>query len=193
MSKPTLSNKSQDPSRSPYASTEAEVLQAVRENSIRRGVFFLKNLAALNLDAIIAQVERLAATYDMEAWREASAGAGILPEALDALDGYDPPVPYPCYFCLPDDLITNPQLILYYRNVAMVSNKVMNNIGLDTTQHEIGIPLAPDKAARIAQYLNQIISSLVLQTSLFGRRRHIEMVYANIGTSLSSGWWLEKS
>ncbi len=188
MNKPTPPNTLQDPDPSPYTSTKAEVLQAVRENSIRRGVFFLKNLTALNLDAIIAQVEHLAMTYDMEAWREASAEAGIMPEALDILDGYNPPVPYPYYFCLPNDLIATPQLVLYYRNVTMVSNKVMKNIGLDTTQYEVGVPPEADKATQIAQHLNQITSSLVLQTPLFGKRRHIEMTYSNIGASLDGSW-----
>lgn len=174
--------------RSQYASTHDEILQAVRENSVQRGLFFLKSLAALDFDRIVAAIEQRAKTYDMEVWREAAAAAGVDGIALDILDSYSPPIPYPHYFCLPSELVNEPRLILYYRNVAMVSNKVMNNIGLDTTQHEVGAPLDSDKAAQIASHLNQILSSLVQHTDLHGENRHIEMAYTNIGASLDGGW-----
>lgn len=174
--------------KSPYASTHDEILQAVRENSVQRGLFFLKSLAALDFDRIVDAVEQRAKTYDMEVWREAAAAAGVAGIALDILDSYNPPIPYPYYFCLPAELVDEPRLILYYRNVAMVSNKVMNNIGLDTTQHEVGAPLDSDKAAQIASHLNQILSSLVQHTDLHGENRHIEMAYTNIGASLDGGW-----
>lgn len=171
-----------------YASTQEEILQAVRENSVRRGLFFLKNLSALDVDGIIQNIEQLGTEYDMELWRERADDAGIALEALDVLDNHNPPVPYPYYFCLPGDFAREPRLLLYYRNVAMISNKVMNNIGLDTTQHEIGSPLNIEKATAISQHLNQIISALVLETGLFGHRRHLEMMYVNIGASLDGGW-----
>lgn len=171
-----------------YASTPEEIRQALRENSVQRGLFFLKNLSALQVDDIMQEVEMLGERYDMEAWREQADAAGIAADALDTLDAHDPPVPYPHYFCLPADLIRQPQLVLYYRNVAMISNKVMNNIGLDTTKHELGEPLPEEKARSIAQHLNQITSALVLNAELHGRRRHLEMMYANIGASLDGGW-----
>jgi hypothetical protein len=189
------SSMSQQPSqpadqagKSPYASTHDEILQAVRENSVQRGLFFLKNLAALDFDRIVEAIEQRAKTYDMEVWREAAASAGIAGVALDILDSYHPPIPYPYYFCLPAELVDEPRLILYYRNVAMVSNKVMNNIGLDTTQYEVGAPLDLDKAGQIASHLNQILSALVQHTDLHGENRHIEMAYTNIGASLDGGW-----
>jgi len=174
--------------KSPYASTHDEILQAVRENSVQRGLFFLKSLAALDFDRIVDAVEQRAKTYDMEVWREAAAAAGVAGSALDILDSYSPSIPYPYYFCLPAELVDEPRLILYYRNVAMVSNKVMNNVGLDTTQHEVGAPLDLDTATQIASHLNQILSSLVQHTDLHGENRHIEMAYTNIGASLDGGW-----
>ena len=181
-------NASQQDDYTQYASTQEEILQAVRENSVRRGLFFLKNLSALDVDGIVQDIEQLGREYDMELWRERAEAAGISPTAIDTLDAHDPPVPYPYYFCLPGDLVREPRLVLYYRNVAMISNKVMNNIGLDTTQHEISMPLGVDKAQAIAQHLNKITSALVMETGLYGQRRHLEMVYINIGASLDGGW-----
>jgi len=181
-------NTSQQYDPSQYASTQEEILQAVRDNSVRRGLFFLKNLAALDVDGIVQDIEQLGREYDMELWRERAEDIGISPSALDTLDVHDPPVPYPYYFCLPGDLVREPRLVLYYRNVAMISNKVMNNIGLDTSQHEISAPLSMDKAQAIAQHLNKIASALVMETGLYGQRRHLEMMYVNIGASLDGGW-----
>ena len=171
-----------------YVSTQEEIFQAVRENSVRRGLFFLKNLSALDVDGIVQDVEQLGIAYDMELWREHAEEVGITLPALDILDTHSPPVPYPYYFCLPSDLVREPRLLLYYRNVAMISNKVMNNIGLDTTQHEFGVPIDLDKAQSIAQHLNKIVSALVMETRLHGQRRHLEMVYINTGASLDGGW-----
>lgn len=184
----TILPPSESNNRPTYASTRNELLQAVRENSIRRGLFFLKNLSALRVDSILVEIDRYAVAFDMELWHEAAPQFGIDSSALTTLDQHEPPVPYPYYFCLPKMLIDNPRLVLYYRNVAMISNKVMNNIGLDTTGHEIGIPMLRDKAEQVASHLNQIISSLVLQAGLFSQYRHREMIYANIGASLDGGW-----
>lgn len=181
-------NIPQDDDYRQYASTQEEILQAVRDNSVRRGMFFLKNLSALDVDGIVRDIEQLGADYDMELWRERAEKSSITTAALDILDAHDPPVPYPYYFCLPGDLVREPRLILYYRNVAMISNKVMNNIGLDTTQHEVGLPLSVEKAQAIAQHFNQINSALVMETGLYGQRRHLEMMYVNIGASLDGGW-----
>jgi hypothetical protein len=171
-----------------YASTTDEILQAVRENSIRRGLFFLKNLAALDLETVIQAVEQLSQSYDMEAWREVADQAGIPLEALDVLDRMEPRIPYPFYFCLPGELQRQPRLILYYRNVAIVSNKVMTNIGMGTAQYEIGMPIETEKAVEIAKYLNDMIGSLVLQQNLLGSQRHLEMTYASVGASIDGGW-----
>lgn len=170
------------------ASTQDEIRQAVRANSVKRGIFILKSLAMLDVDGIIQQMEQLCTEYDKEIWRERAEDANISHAALDQLDRADPPVPYPYYFCLPGDLLRQPRLILYYRNVAMVSNKVMGNIGLDTTQHEIGLAISVDKAQAIAEHLNEINSELVLQGDDHNQRRHLELLYANLGASLDGGW-----
>jgi len=178
---------SEEPEWKKYASTEAEILEAVQQNSIQRGVFFLTNLAALNIDAVINEVRQIASS-DMELWREQAEGEslGISQEAFEILDRLS--IPYPFYFCLPDNLEKNPRLVLYYRNVAMVSNKVMGNVKLDTLPHELGASILPEKAKRLAAYLNEIIDALVKNSNLLSVERHIEMVYSNLGATLDGGW-----
>jgi hypothetical protein len=45
-----------------------------------------------------------------------------------------------------------------------------------------------EKAQAIAQHLNKITSALVMEIGLYGQRRHLEMMYVNIGASLDGGW-----
>ncbi|GIK28487.1 MAG: hypothetical protein J5J04_17190 [Anaerolineae bacterium] len=171
-----------------FESTQDEILQAVRENSIRRGLFFLRSLTSMSVDNIITAIEKVSSNFDMEQWRIAADSEGIEQSALDILDAHVPRIPYPYYFCLSADIVKDPTLILYYRNVAMVSNKVMNNIGLTTVEHESGSPISHDKALRIAQHLNRTVSGLVSESNLHGPRRHLELMYSNIGASLDGSW-----
>ncbi|MCS6859922.1 MAG: XcyI family restriction endonuclease [Abditibacteriales bacterium] len=65
-------------------------------------------------------------------------------------------------FAHPSVLIANPRRVGYYRMLAMVSQKSMNNVGLPVTRHEVqGSPLTDDRALAIACHLNRIISVLV--------------------------------
>ena len=136
-SRPTLFGSDPLPE---FASTPEEIRRAVQRNAVQRGQFFALNLARLGFDQILDQVEAIAYSADGEMWREAANRLGIDPAALDVLDHIS--VRYPYYFCTPTDLVTNPSLVAYYRNVAMVSAKVMRSIGLDTVAHEAGLALS---------------------------------------------------
>jgi hypothetical protein len=170
-----------------FASTTEEVRRAVQRNAVQRGHFFALNLARLGLDQILDQVEALARATDGEAWREQAAEMGIDSHALDILDRVA--IRYAFYFCDPRQLTENPTLVAYYRNVAMVSAKVMRGIGLDTASHETGTPFDGDRAEQIATYLNGTVSALITSNpSLVTGRRHIEMVLANLGKSIGGSW-----
>jgi hypothetical protein len=170
-----------------FASTAEEVRRAVQRNAVQRGQFFALNLARLGFDQILDQVEALAREADIEAWRERAEELGIDSRALDILDRAA--IRYAFYFCDPKQLSENSTLIAYYRNVAMVSAKVMRGIGLDTASHETGTPFDGDRAEQIAKYLNGTVSALITSNpSLVTGRRHIEMVLANLGESIGGSW-----
>ncbi len=170
-----------------FASTPDEIQRAVERNSIKRGLFFIQNLVSLNFSALIRRVEQLAREYDKEEWAEKASWLWIETDALKALDACQPPVPYPCYFCTPDILIQHPELVMYYRNVAMVSRKVMNDMGLSTSMYEAGQVPPPDVALDLARHFNRMISALVV-TNPVTPRRHLEMAYANLGASFDGSW-----
>jgi len=170
-----------------FACTPEEIRRAVQRNAVQRGQFFALNLARLGFDQILDQVEAIARTVDSEVWREAASRLSIDPRALDVLDRI--PVQYPYYFCSPEDLINSPSLVAYYRNVAMVSAKVMRGISLDTAIHEAGSPPSQDKAEQLAQYFNSTVSTLIAgNPSLITSRRHLEMVFSNLGESIGGSW-----
>jgi hypothetical protein len=177
-----------DPPLPAYASTLDEIQRAVARNSIKRGVFIIKNLLALDFDGLLQDVKRIVNQYDKEEWHEAADQLWIDIEAFHILDNAGPPIPYPYYFCTPDILREHPKLITYYRNVAMVSQKVMNDMGLSTTGYEIGQTTPPlDIAQDLAHHFNQIASALV-KTGQVTPQRHLEMAYANVGDSIGGAW-----
>jgi hypothetical protein len=170
-----------------YASTQEEIRRAVQRNAVQRGRFFALNLARHGFDEILDQIEALAREADLESWRDSAQRLGLDPRALDVLDRI--PVPYPYYFCDPAQLTLNPTLVAYYRNVAMVSSKVMRGIGFDTAPHEAGMALSADKAEQLAMYFNSTVSALMVENpTLVTGRRHFEMMFTNLGESIGGSW-----
>ncbi len=170
-----------------FASTFDEIQRAVERNSIKRGLFFIKNLMTLDFASLIRRVEGISQEYDKEEWCEAASDLWIDVESLKVLDACEPPVRYPYYFCTSDILIRHPELVMYYRNVAMVSQKVMNDMGLSTIAYEAGQTPPPDIAADLAHHFNRIVSALVTSGKVTPQR-HLEMAYANLGTSFDGSW-----
>lgn len=167
-----------------FASTRAEIKLAVEQNAIDRGTLFIRVIVSLDIDGILQELEQLALRYDKEEWRERAQSIGMRADALDLLDRSEPPVPYVYYFSTPELLAEYPHLIFYYRNVAMLSSKVMRGIGLDTGRYETGkAALAETIAIELSTYFNEIVSALVLVGGITPQR-HIAMLMANLGDSL---------
>lgn len=64
-------------------------------------------------------------------------------------------------FAHPDILASVPRAMSYYRMLAMVSQKSMNQVGLSTIRYEGGQSPRSEVAKVIARHLNKIISKLV--------------------------------
>ena len=80
-------------------------------------------------------------------------------------------------------LVEHPDLVFYYRNVAMLSEKVMRGIGFSPTSPVTDRTLTRAEATELARYLNRVISKLLLSTGVT-RYRHLEILMANLGDSL---------
>lgn len=170
-----------------FASTADEIKLAVERNAISRGTLLVKVILTLGVEGIFNLVQEIPtrAGYDPEDLYQNAADLGIKPEALDILNNSKPPVPFAYYFSTPDWLIDNPELFLYYRNVAMLSRKVMNGIGLrtDTFEDHKQSPTNED-AKEISKYLNEVISGLLVTIGEVSPNMHLQMFLANLGDSL---------
>lgn len=165
-----------------FTSTPDEIKLAVEKNAVDRGRLFIKLIASFKIDSLLNKIDALSENIPREEFINWADDIGIKHSALDRLD--DNQIPYPYYFCRPDTLINEPELIFYYRNVAMLSNKVMNDIGLNTERFEEGRDApSEEKADDLATYFNEIISDLVLENVL-SKYRHIVMMISNLGDAL---------
>jgi hypothetical protein len=168
-----------------FASTPDEIKRAVERNAISRGTLLVKVIMAMNVEGILSVVHGLPsdASYDQEEIRQNAEFLGIKSLALDVLDGSN--IPYAYYFSTPVWLMTHPELFLYYRNVAMLSRKVMNGIDLKTEYYEDGKQLPNEKsAAEISKYLNETMSGLLMTIGEVSPNMHLQMFLANLGDSL---------
>lgn len=170
-----------------FASTADEIKIAVERNAISRGTLLVKVIMALDVEGILNTVQGIPkrTTYDQEDLYQNANEFGINISALDVLNSSNPPISYAYYFSTPDWLIENPKLFLYYRNVAMISRKVMNGIGLRTESYEDckQIP-TEDDARKISKYLNEVISGLLITIGKVSPNMHLQMFLANLGDSL---------
>lgn len=121
-----------------FLSTPGEIRRAVERNAIDRGALFVGIIVELGIDELLGKIETLASTLDKEDIYDSAEALGIHADALTLLDSLEPPIPFPYYFCTPDSIVSEPNLVFYYRNIAMLSQKVMKGIGLDTTAYENG-------------------------------------------------------
>ncbi len=162
-----------------------ETRRTVQHDATKHGISILEKLIAVDFASLIRRVEEISQEYDKKDWYETTADLCIDVEALKALDACEPPAPYPYYFCTPDILIHHPELVMYYRNVAMVTQKAINDMGLNTTAYEAGQTPPPDVARDLAHRFNRIVSVLVVVGSVTPQR-HLEMAYANLGAGFDN-------
>lgn len=171
-----------EPELPQFASTPHEIRLAVERNAIDRGLLFIRLIISFGIEDVLDQVDELAENYEKEDFQRWAEDIGIKQEALKCLDSAD--MPYPYYFCSPSTLIEYPSLVFYYRNVAMLSNKVMNGVHLSTGSYEEGVTAPSEEVAEeLASYFNDIISDLILECDVT-RYRHIVMMVSNLGDSL---------
>jgi len=97
-------------------------------------------------------------------------------------------------FAHPNVLINNPSRVSYYRMLAMVSQKSMDNVGIPTAKYEEGKEkfLPQDLALQIARHLNGIISDLVDADDVIDPREFDLWRGMAAGTQAQGSWQNEK-
>lgn len=167
----------------PFASTPEEIRAAVEKSAISRGVLLIKVIVRMDFENLLTIIKNIAGVYDKEEIIEQCNNLEIKTEALARLESVDPPISYPYYFCTPDMLVEHPTLVMYYRNLAMLSRKVMNGLGMNTGNYENGIAPSFEAAQKLSRYFNKIISEFIIISGVTPLR-HLEIVLSNIGDGL---------
>lgn len=97
-------------------------------------------------------------------------------------------------FAHPEVLTSNPRRVSYYRMLAMVSQKSMDNVGIPTAKYEEGrekfLPL--EIALQIARHLNRIISDLIDADEVINSREFDLWRGMAAGTQAQGSWQNEK-
>lgn len=165
-----------------FASTPDEIKHAVELGAIHRGELLIKVVVSLRIDELLETIRVI--QYDREDIHERRVELNIDEVALTRLDNLNPPIRYPFYFSTPTFLIEHPDLIMYYRNVAMLSRKVMRSIQMSTDAYEDrAVSPSPETALELARYFNGIISKLITVARVTANR-HLEIALSNIGDAL---------
>jgi hypothetical protein len=96
-------------------------------------------------------------------------------------------------FAHPNVLMSNPKRVGYYRMLAMVSQKSMDNVGISITKYEEGKEeLSSDIALQIARHLNGIISDLISADEVIDAREFDLWRGMSAGTQAQGSWQNEK-
>jgi len=165
-----------------FASTRDEIKRAVERGAIHRGELLIKVITSLKIDELLNTIKEI--PCDPEDIYERRDELNIEKSALVQLNDANPPIPYPFYFSTPDYLIEHPELVMYYRNVAMLSRKVMRGIDLPTDAYEDkGTSPSQETARELVKYFNGIISKLVTVAGATPNR-HLEIALSNLGDAL---------
>jgi hypothetical protein len=164
-----------------FAPTPNEIKHTVERGVIHKSELFIKAVATLRIKELLETIRT--APYNPKEICAKRAEFNIDKAALLCLDHATPPIPYPFYFSTPLFLIEHPELILYYRNLAMVSRRAMQDLGLPTDIYEDShIPPSDETALELARHFNGITSKLVTMTRVTADL-HLEIVLLNIRTT----------
>lgn len=162
-------------SRSPQE--EAEQLQY----SLRSSFFYRRRL---ELSSLIAMVKRVKSGE--QDWGEPLA-LGISESAWTYAGGKRIP---PCeLFCHPDVVAAQPELIAYYRCLAVLPQKGLQRLAFGVGALERGRgSMGPDRALLLSKVLNGYISALVDSDPAFSVRGALFAAMMNFGAQTNGSW-----
>ena len=153
-----------------------------------RAQFFARRLRELGFFNVAAEVRKLLEVKDSFPWHDIE-DMGISPEAFDAVAqaGIEPLL----FFLHPRVIEEQPSLLLYYRSVALISQKGFAALaGVSPASIENGkTARLPTKLAKaLARAVNQVLCLLAETVQPF-QRTYIEIfLYASAGAQVQGSW-----
>lgn len=153
-----------------------------------RSSFFLRRLRAIDLWRAIGEVQKLIPAKKGFRWDQ-RATWGIEEEAWSQVAkwGVEPLL----LFCHPRVLSEQPSLLLYYRTVALLSQKGLASlVGGDVARIESGrmTELEEGVVARLAVTLNSVISAVISTGAEIEPHQLPGLQFAAVGATIQGGW-----
>ncbi|WP_158224933.1 XcyI family restriction endonuclease [Brunnivagina elsteri] len=163
-----------------------------RINYRLRSTFFYRKLREYNTLSLRAKIEALLPIQNLYDW-DNKLDWGIGEDAFNYVNQH-PNLQFIQVFCHPRLIREQPQLIAYYRNVAVLSQKaVISLIGIQVKRFESDeenkFQLAEDNALELAKLFNEHIS-LIIDSSVnsITEEELYGLILASTGTQIDGSW-----
>jgi hypothetical protein len=157
-------------------STDEILFQALEKAYASRSRLFYKKIHSKNIDKLISKIKAIDSSsfsWDFEEFN-------ISKEALDKIGTLN--ISTHEIFCHPNILITHPELIDYYRNIAALSQKGLSQL-------LSGRGLAPnEKPLAISKIINGILSQVITHEKSFSKQSASEVLFAELGSEIQGTW-----
>lgn len=153
-----------------------------------RSSFFLRHLRAIDLWSAIADVQRIVKAKNGFAWTERGTW-GIEDDAWELSHRLG--IESLLLFCHPRVIQQHPRLLLYYRTVALLSRKGLEQIlSTNLAKVEAGkvAELSSDQAARFAVAINRVVSAMLMAGTEIEPAHLIGMQFAASGATIQGAW-----
>jgi hypothetical protein len=153
-----------------------------------RSTFFYRKLHELGFVGFRDQIDALVELEDNYDWTNRDEW-GISPTAWEYIANASlSPVRV---FAHPRVLIEQPQLIAYYRGLAVLSQKAVSRLAFSVQSYEAGrnrSPLPHKRALELCQLFNTHISTIIDSTLVFSERDLDALLYASAGSQIDGSW-----
>jgi len=163
--------------------------EVVQENYLLKATFFFKKLADLEFIGIVERVKDISETHQTHTSWDKRTELGIAEDAWKELAKHK--VNAIRVFVHPNILKTYPQLLKYYRCLALLPQKGLQSLsGVSAVKsfEQNGREIPDAQMLKLVVSINEFISSLILLNGWFKEEYLKALVYSTAGTTIEGSW-----
>lgn len=158
--------------------------KALGKQYLERSLFFYQSVKAARLSELLEEIS----TIDDRSLNWSLDELGIDPEASAFVTRSQ--IRRPAVFCHPEVIQKRPHLVLYYRNIAGLTQKGLGKLAVPVSDYEKGIKdeISQEDAQRIAHAINVVMSSIILGDQNFKETDVHRNMLASLGVTIDGSW-----
>jgi len=163
--------------------------EVILEQYQLRSTFFAEKLSGFGFFDFENKINKMIFDQgNLFCWKERSKW-GIMESAWQEIQ--DKGIAPLSVFCHPRIVSHSPQLIRYYRSVALLPQKGMQSISSVSSIKDIedgkkNVP--PEKILNVVKTLNELVSSIVILNPELDSNKILGMMYSTAGTTIDGSW-----